>query len=174
MITVHGRTRCQFYKGAPTGRDPRVKDAVSHPGHRQRRHLQTCDDAAAMLRLSGADAVMVGRGAHGRPWFPGRSRISRDRRAPGRSRRSPSSSRVLARALRGDALALRRRASACARAQAPRLVSRSRPAATASRRSAQLGRALLTADRSRAVLDACRALRRAFDWNGRRPSSVAA
>ncbi|HEY8268110.1 MAG TPA: tRNA dihydrouridine synthase DusB [Xanthobacteraceae bacterium] len=71
MITVHGRTRCQFYQGrADWSAIARVKAAVSIPVAANG-DLQTYDDARAMLELSGADAVMVGRAARGRPWFPG-------------------------------------------------------------------------------------------------------
>ena len=71
MITVHGRTRCQFYQGrADWSAIARVKAAVSIPVVANG-DLQTYDDACAMLEASGADAVMVGRAARGRPWFPG-------------------------------------------------------------------------------------------------------
>jgi len=71
MITVHGRTRCQFYKGEADWRAVRaVRDAVSVPlvvnGD-----IQTFDQAVTALELSGADAVMIGRGAYGKPWLPG-------------------------------------------------------------------------------------------------------
>ena len=71
MITVHGRTRCQFYKGeADWGAVRAVKDAISHSAGRQRRH-HLVRDAVAALEMSGADAVMIGRGAQGQPWLPG-------------------------------------------------------------------------------------------------------
>lgn len=71
MITVHGRTRCQFYKGEANWNAVRaVKDAVTIPlvvnGD-----ITSFDKAVAALKLSGADAVMIGRGAQGQPWLPG-------------------------------------------------------------------------------------------------------
>jgi nifR3 family TIM-barrel protein len=71
LITVHGRTRCQFYTGNADWSAVRaVKQTVTVPlvvnGD-----IGTFDDARSALEASGADAVMVGRGAQGRPWFPG-------------------------------------------------------------------------------------------------------
>src|SRR5207302_4287241 len=71
LITVHGRTRCQFYTGAADWRAVRaIKDSVTIPVV-VNGDVTSFDDAVAALAASGADAVMVGRGAQGRPWFPG-------------------------------------------------------------------------------------------------------
>jgi tRNA-dihydrouridine synthase B len=71
LLTVHGRTRDQFYKGEADWHAIRsVKQAVSMPVVANG-DCTTSADAVAMLVASGADAVMIGRGAVGRPWFVG-------------------------------------------------------------------------------------------------------
>jgi tRNA-dihydrouridine synthase B len=73
LVTVHGRTRCQFYKGAADwGAIRRVCEAISIPVVANG-DLTRSEDAPAMLAASGADAVMIGRGAYGRPWIVGQT-----------------------------------------------------------------------------------------------------
>lgn len=68
MITVHGRTRCQLYNGqANWGAVRAVKDVVKVPVI-VNGDIQTPEDARLAREKSGADGVMVGRGANGRPW----------------------------------------------------------------------------------------------------------
>jgi nifR3 family TIM-barrel protein len=69
MITIHGRTRCQFYKGSANWQAiAAVKDAVRVPVIA---NGDVIDSASAKeaLKLSGADGVMIGRGAQGKPWL---------------------------------------------------------------------------------------------------------
>jgi tRNA-dihydrouridine synthase B len=70
MVTVHGRTRCQFYQGKADWRAiAGVKAAVSIPVVANG-DVASAADAARILELSGADAVMVGRASYGAPWTP--------------------------------------------------------------------------------------------------------
>ncbi len=71
MIIVHGRTRCQFYKGKADWKAiAAVKQNVNIPVVANG-DAKTVTDIRQMLAQSGADAVMIGRGAYGRPWLIG-------------------------------------------------------------------------------------------------------
>ncbi len=68
MVTVHGRTRCQFYKGSANwSAISRVKQAVTIPVIANG-DITDSQTARLAMQASGADGVMVGRGAQGRPW----------------------------------------------------------------------------------------------------------
>lgn len=72
MITVHGRTRCQFYKGQANWLAiADVKQAIPEIPLVANGDLISLGDLRTMMEQSGCDAVMTGRGAYGRPWLPG-------------------------------------------------------------------------------------------------------
>jgi nifR3 family TIM-barrel protein len=72
LITVHGRTRCQFFTGsADWGAVRQVVEATSLPVL-VNGDILSISDAQKAITASGADGVMIGRGAYGAPWLPGR------------------------------------------------------------------------------------------------------
>ena len=82
MVTIHGRTRCQFYNGRADWTAIReVREAVAVPLVANG-DLVDSADAPAMLAASGADAVMIGRGSYGRPWIVGQTADLLAGRAP--------------------------------------------------------------------------------------------
>lgn len=85
LVTVHGRTRCQFYNGAADWQAIRaIKESVRIPVVANG-DLLRAEDAPAMLAASGADAVMIGRGAYGQPWVVGQASAVLAGRTPPRA-----------------------------------------------------------------------------------------
>ncbi|WP_296433963.1 tRNA dihydrouridine synthase, partial [Rhizobium sp. UBA1881] len=71
LVTIHGRTRMQFYEGRADWDAIRaVRDVLTIPLVANG-DVETVEDAHEILRRSGADAVMIGRGCQGRPWHAG-------------------------------------------------------------------------------------------------------
>lgn len=71
LVTIHGRTRNQFYKGkADWAAIRNVSDSVSIPVIANG-DIVALEQVERVLELSGAEGIMIGRGAYGKPWFPG-------------------------------------------------------------------------------------------------------
>ena len=120
MLTVHGRTRCQFYKGVADWAAIRaVVDEVDIPVVANG-DCASAADARAMLAASGAAAVMVGRAAVGRPWLVGA--IGRALAEGGEAETPPAVARMNAALAHYEFLlsGVRRRAGRASRAQASR------------------------------------------------------
>jgi tRNA-dihydrouridine synthase B len=72
MVTVHGRTRCQFYKGSANwSAIAEVKKVLKQIPLIANGDVATSADIKGILIDSGADGIMIGRGSYGRPWWPG-------------------------------------------------------------------------------------------------------
>jgi nifR3 family TIM-barrel protein len=83
LVSVHGRTRCQFFKGrADWSSIGAVKARVSIPVLANG-DVGTVADARTILEQSGADGLMIGRGAYGAPWLPGRIALALETGDPG-------------------------------------------------------------------------------------------
>lgn len=88
MITIHGRTRMQFYEGsADWVAIAKVREAVSVPLVANG-DVASRADIEACLKHSGADAVMIGRASRGRPWICGDLAESDKAPAPGSQKRA--------------------------------------------------------------------------------------